>query len=1014
MLCILALFPFASLYAQNYTGIGDSTLIKSMGFPTRWKPQVTPLVAYDKRDFDDGIAGEINLGMYKDILNPVIGLFGLTGEGYIRSDAADFEGGARLFGTSRYLFVQGGVDYRFGSGDVSFVTSIFAPLRRGGPLQRGGCLRIDWSPGHTHTFSVGLSIPLAQPWQGKTRPKKDHVSLANESPLPIPPFTLDERLQHALTNIRHAAKWINNYTIPFLDKNPKSGESDLEAFREMINDYRSHINTRDSLYPEGHSFREEVEVYHRELENAFTIACSGGVGGHISTSGTEVAAKAREILIDEVILPYNRLLGQWKWHDSVMGYGKRACELFHDWLNAYSDLPEENIHAAMYVFQALLNYIDENRAKSRKIWGDSRLVWIPMHYGLRFEDHDTETELDAILEKAVQQEFTDANDIHYVVNELFHPELSRMIELTRDYHVLWIHDFKGVNAENEPDAIAFETVIDYLQALIDRINSYGTTGKIPTYMIFLDQHYYEINKSRFWLEVLADPLRHDFHMCDQFKFMEDSIRVAQERLREAVANSRALQEDVKLYGEDWLYNRIKIHINITNPSDLSFRSTAIIRYLGYLPDNVMRDHRKIAFYDVTELDPGKGEGLYTGLGVGAGYLGPTWDDRSLLVRGPALLSLKNSARQLLLSQGIALDDIPAPLRRLPKPDNYDEMIDNLRRQGWTATTMQVHNATGFGQKDANIVKAILYNLMPNGSHLYIPDSIWIGPFWGAMVIGASLRGCWVLVVSPALENAPSASVPVMSRANELFTRFVIVQNLMKEEITAAGGLFRTGIYTMELDVGDVVGKLRVLNEGIARSELFQTVFPFSQSVIELVSRMPDYLDSLQIKPQYIIDEKNPRRPRLHLKSQFFASERTINTVAPLKGWEQLIKKYIIARAKQTAYGETEVGAVDLRQELEKESAALFAEWSKSTANEERPKAIIYLTVGSQNQDYRSMIMDGETLCVVARIWAMVAYLDFVSIMAQTTWIDNVDQLNELLPRHGGFWKWLGRFIKNAL
>src|SRR5258705_9361329 len=45
------------------------------------------------------------------------------------------------------------------------------------------------------------------------------------------------------------------------------------------------------------------------------------------------------------------------------------------------------------------------------------------------------------------------------------------------------------------------------------------------------------------------------------------------------------------------------------------------------PDNVMRDHRKIVFHDVTEADPFRGEALYTGMGVGQQYMGPTWDDR---------------------------------------------------------------------------------------------------------------------------------------------------------------------------------------------------------------------------------------------------------------------------------------------------------------------------------------------------------------------------------------------------
>ena len=45
---------------------------------------------------------------------------------------------------------------------------------------------------------------------------------------------------------------------------------------------------------------------------------------------------------------------------------------------------------------------------------------------------------------------------------------------------------------------------------------------------------------------------------------------------------------------------------------------------------------------------------------------------------------------------------------------------------------------------------------------------------------------------------------------------------------------------------------------------------------------------------------------------------------------------------------------------------------------------------------------------------MVAYLDFVTILLTTTWVDNVDELDALIPQHSGFWRWVGRHIRNAL
>jgi hypothetical protein len=80
---------------------------------------------------------------------------------------------------------------------------------------------------------------------------------------------------------------------------------------------------------------------------------------------------------------------------------------------------------------------------------------------------------------------------------------------------------------------------------------------------------------------------------------------------------------------------------------------------------------------------------------------------------------------------------------------------------------------------------------------------------------------------------------------------------------------------------------------------------------------------------------------------------------------------------------------------------------QSLSEEERQRAIYYLTVGSQNQNYRSMIMDGEATCVVAGYDSLVAMLDFFFISGLTTWIDEPETLKKYLPAQKGWRKLLG-------
>ena len=106
-------------------------------------------------------------------------------------------------------------------------------------------------------------------------------------------------------------------------------------------------------------------------------------------------------------------------------------------------------------------------------------------------------------------------------------------------------------------------------------------------------------------------------------------------------------------------------------------------------------------------------------------------------------------------------------------------MKRLEADGWTATAMEVHNDRGFAQKDASIASAVLYTLMPPGSLIVVPDSIWTHELWAAQLLGAALRGCHVYVIAPAQANAPSAGFPQLSRTRELWSRFIEARQILR-------------------------------------------------------------------------------------------------------------------------------------------------------------------------------------------------------------------------------------------
>ena len=74
----------------------------------------------------------------------------------------------------------------------------------------------------------------------------------------------------------------------------------------------------------------------------------------------------------------------------------------------------------------------------------------------------------------------------------------------------------------------------------------------------------------------------------------------------------------------------------------------------------------------------------------------------------------------------------------------------------------------------------------------------------------------------------------------------------------------------------------------------------------------------------------------------------------------------------------------------------------------------YLTVGTQNQDPRGMMLDGEAVFVVSGLSAAIGLFDMYSLLARSTWVETQAQLDELLPPYDDWQRRLGRFIRFVL
>jgi hypothetical protein len=89
---------------------------KSLGQPPLFKPYVAGSLTWN-REGEESLGGVGVVGLYKDLVMPLSGAFGVSAEGYVggigsaTGTSSGWDGGARLFATSRLLVLNVGVDW---------------------------------------------------------------------------------------------------------------------------------------------------------------------------------------------------------------------------------------------------------------------------------------------------------------------------------------------------------------------------------------------------------------------------------------------------------------------------------------------------------------------------------------------------------------------------------------------------------------------------------------------------------------------------------------------------------------------------------------------------------------------------------------------------------------------------------------------------------------------------------------------------------------------------------------
>ena len=955
-------------------------VVFSIGQPPIWRQQLSAQgTAYSQSGH---YGGTLSYGVYHAFnkppiaaFNPLLGVIGGTVEGYGSVGGIE-DIGLRAMATSRMLATSVGADWDARHGRINTIISWQSALRRGGILGGGSMVRVDWIPAREQTVRVGLAAPLLQPLAGRTRPRATTVTI------PDPP---EER---AAAPSRRVATRPQAGTRP----SRRVAERDIESSSNVIAAY-SNLYTDDAIRASrSSSYRAAMDRSRTALETLFAEGLDG-------TECVRAARRARIAVLDRIIFPVDSVFGRVKDVD-VARLSRGATTDFDRWLRDSSGIAPAKQPLAASAFAAWLDAVTPAMRAIVERQRDSRLVWLPMDLALTFDQYDDQIEVDSLIGRVVGHPFTDGNALTYMRSTDLPLEVARSILAARQYHVLWTHEFMGRQWYSRAiDNIGYTVTADaYLPALTAAVRRYDSTGVFPLYMLLHDQFFYETSDGRLWLTILEDPLNASMRLKGDDGTRERHLRQRQDELRAAVAGSRRLQQDALASGdgEQWLRNTIKVHVNVGNRSDFSFRSGHIIPGIPFIPDNVMRDHRKLVIYDVNEAEPNRGAVFVMGIGIGELYSSATWEDRGFRLRGPATLEARAGLRQALRANGFSESEIPAPLRAVASKKAQEEKADLGEFVG---RALQVHNQVGFGDKKSSVARAMLYNLTQPGAVIIVPDQLWMSETWAGMLAGAAARGARVQIIAPALANAPIPDAPAMARAHDVLTRLLALRDSLTTTIRASGGDLHIGLFAAQATADDAAGRIREVREGLKRYPWIRQVIPFDDKTLAALDRAEHEISNKRDATAIAKDEKE-HPPQPHRKTQVIARADAIAALLRQPGWDDILADAMRVQSSQTATFAEQLGASQpaVDAAATRRADEMMKNYEASIPEAERKHVSFYFAEGSHNMDDRGLMSDGEATLIVSGPQAFAGLADLFYMMARTTWIDRPAELERLLPR----------------
>ncbi len=175
----------------------------------------------------------------------------------------------------------------------------------------------------------------------------------------------------------------------------------------------------------------------------------------------------------------------------------------------------------------------------------------------------------------------------------------------------------------------------------------------------------------------------------------------------------------------------------------------------------------------------------------------------------------------------------------------------------------------------------------------------------------------------------------------------------------------------------------------------QQLFLMTDTLMADLNTAPARLQASGYVPQRMVEDSLARRPKLHAKTQLFATAATLQAISRLPDYQQYMREQFQSTL-EVLHSPENMGMPG--QARAGNSMALERAFGRLTPAQ-RDSAILFLTVGSQNKDTRGLLLDGETNFIVSGAWALQAYTEMFYFVGVTTWIETQEQFKSLFPTY---------------